>query len=207
MISASPKQTGHFPSISPPRLCADGSGKRADSSARLGITDIEGGFPHSEILGSKPVRGSPKLIAAYHVLHRLSAPRHPPDTLETLDRSHYRCPPHSAAGCRSGCPNPLGIDKRPFLLPKHIRERRGRVRSQLAGMGWEAFAGLRPSGCVSSSRCQIVRHIVGKARRWQTRFRHTRYTSMIAASGGAGRDRTDDLKLAKLPLSQLSYGP
>ena len=26
-------------------------------------------------------------------------------------------------------------------------------------------------------------------------------------TGGAGRDRTDDLKLAKLPLSQLSYGP
>ena len=26
-------------------------------------------------------------------------------------------------------------------------------------------------------------------------------------AGGAGRDRTDDLKLAKLPLSQLSYGP
>ena len=25
--------------------------------------------------------------------------------------------------------------------------------------------------------------------------------------GGAGRDRTDDLKLAKLPLSQLSYSP
>jgi hypothetical protein len=26
-------------------------------------------------------------------------------------------------------------------------------------------------------------------------------------SGGANRDRTDDLKLAKLALSQLSYGP
>ena len=26
-------------------------------------------------------------------------------------------------------------------------------------------------------------------------------------NGGAGRDRTDDLKLAKLALSQLSYGP
>ena len=25
--------------------------------------------------------------------------------------------------------------------------------------------------------------------------------------GGANRDRTDDLKLAKLALSQLSYGP
>ena len=29
------------------------------------------GFPHSEISGLKPVCGSPKLIAAYHVLHRL----------------------------------------------------------------------------------------------------------------------------------------
>ena len=28
-----------------------------------------------------------------------------------------------------------------------------------------------------------------------------------AGNGGARRDRTDDLKLAKLPLSQLSYGP
>ena len=59
----------------------------------FGITEIEGGFPHSEIRGSKVVRTSPRLIAAYHVLHRLLAPRHPPDTLKTLDRSHYRCPP------------------------------------------------------------------------------------------------------------------
>ena len=28
-----------------------------------------------------------------------------------------------------------------------------------------------------------------------------------AKNGGGGRDRTDDLKLAKLPLSQLSYAP
>src|SRR5215212_2908207 len=54
---------------------------------------VEGGFPHSEILGSKLVRSSPRLIAAYHVLHRLSAPRHPPNALMTLDHSHDRCPP------------------------------------------------------------------------------------------------------------------
>ena len=30
---------------------------------------------------------------------------------------------------------------------------------------------------------------------------------MFAKNGGANRDRTDDLKLAKLALSQLSYGP
>ena len=58
----------------------------------LTITDIEGGFPHSEILGSKLVRSSPRHIAAYHVLHRLLAPRHPPDTLKTLDCSHYQRP-------------------------------------------------------------------------------------------------------------------
>src|SRR3712207_6488506 len=57
---------------------------------------VEGGFPHSEIPGSKLVRSSPRLIAAYHVLHRLSAPRHPPNALKTLDHSHDRCPPLSS---------------------------------------------------------------------------------------------------------------
>src|SRR5210317_1885683 len=42
------------------------------------------GFPHSEISGSKPVSGSPKLIAAFHVLHRLPIPRHPPSALSSL---------------------------------------------------------------------------------------------------------------------------
>ena len=50
------------------------------------------GFPHSEILGSKLIRSSPRLIAAYYVLHRLHTPRHPLDALKTLDRSHYQCP-------------------------------------------------------------------------------------------------------------------
>ena len=42
------------------------------------------GLPHSEISGSKPVCGSPKHIAAYHVLHRLLPPSHPPQTLRSL---------------------------------------------------------------------------------------------------------------------------
>ena len=42
---------------------------------RCRITGIR--LPHSEISGSKRVCRSPKLIAAYHVLHRLLAPRHP----------------------------------------------------------------------------------------------------------------------------------
>ena len=38
-------------------------------------------FPHSDIPGSKDICSSPRLFAAYHVLHRLSVPRHPPCAL------------------------------------------------------------------------------------------------------------------------------
>ena len=46
---------------------------------------LSGGFPHSDIHGSKPVPGSPWLNAGYHVLHRLLLPRHPPNALFALD--------------------------------------------------------------------------------------------------------------------------
>ena len=42
------------------------------------------GFPHSEILGSKLMCSSPRLIAACHVLHRLLMPRHSPCALISL---------------------------------------------------------------------------------------------------------------------------
>eukprot|EP00492_Amphilonche_elongata_P001823 TRINITY_DN2174_c0_g1_i1.p2 TRINITY_DN2174_c0_g1~~TRINITY_DN2174_c0_g1_i1.p2 ORF type:complete len:63 (+),score=0.67 TRINITY_DN2174_c0_g1_i1:340-528(+) len=45
------------------------------------ISDKSDGFPHSEIFGSKLIHSSPKLIAVCYVLHRLLAPRHPPNAL------------------------------------------------------------------------------------------------------------------------------
>ena len=42
------------------------------------------GFPHSDIPGSKLVCSSPRLFAAYRVLHRLLAPRHSPCALSSL---------------------------------------------------------------------------------------------------------------------------
>ena len=42
------------------------------------------GFPHSEIDGSSDECSSPSLIAAFHVLHRLEVPRHPPFALSSL---------------------------------------------------------------------------------------------------------------------------
>src|ERR1700689_4605743 len=64
----------HFPGFARTRLCIQ----------RAVYWFYQYGFPHSDIPGSKPVCGSPKLFAAYHVLHRLLAPRHPPYALSSL---------------------------------------------------------------------------------------------------------------------------
>ena len=45
-------------------------------------------FPHSEIFGSLAMCAYPKLIAAYHVLHRLLMPRHSPCALCSLTYCH-----------------------------------------------------------------------------------------------------------------------
>ena len=42
------------------------------------------GLSHSEILGSRVICTYPRLNAAYHVLHRLQEPRHPPYALSYL---------------------------------------------------------------------------------------------------------------------------
>ena len=55
--------------------------------------DLAAGFPHSDIRGSKLTRSSPRLFAACHVLHRLLAPRHPPNALLTLDHLIHKQTP------------------------------------------------------------------------------------------------------------------
>ena len=72
----------HFPGLAHTRLCI----QRAVTRVHLA------GFPHSEILGSKPACGSPRLIAACHVLLRLLAPRHPPRALRILTIEHTYMP-------------------------------------------------------------------------------------------------------------------
>jgi len=64
----------HFPGFARARLCIH--------RAVRGFCPR--GFPHSEISGSMPACGSPKLIAACHVFLRLLLPRHPPCALSSL---------------------------------------------------------------------------------------------------------------------------
>jgi hypothetical protein len=66
---------------------------RALAEAKAKFEGCKGGFPHSEITGSKGARASPVLIAACHVLHRLSTPRHPLEALMrliVLSKTHAR---------------------------------------------------------------------------------------------------------------------
>ena len=64
----------HFPGLARTRLWIQRAVSRVHRD----------GFPHSDIPGSRPVCGFPRLIAAYHVLHRLSMPRHSLYTLTIL---------------------------------------------------------------------------------------------------------------------------
>ena len=59
----------------------------------------QSGFPHSEIPGSKPACGSPRLIAACHVLRRLLAPRHPPHALSSLTIKLAESKVHGSPHC------------------------------------------------------------------------------------------------------------
>ena len=47
------------------------------------------GFPHSDISGSRPVDGSPELIAVFRVLLRLPMPRHPSCARIRLARNFF----------------------------------------------------------------------------------------------------------------------
>ena len=111
------------------------------------------GLPHSEIFGSKPVCGSPKLIAACHVLHRLLAPRHSPYalsslTIKTLELTSAgfrllttgfgtHVPEPGACGPESACVSPVAhcvcvVGKLPFAGYSVVKER-ARLRQGFGG--------------------------------------------------------------------------
>ena len=115
------------------------------------------GFPIRKSPVQSLFGGSPRLIAAYHVLHRLPPPRHPPCALSTLD--------HITPNIRGNRPSNTGIADAANLV-QFVKEHRAR----------------------SARRC-------------------TQCRCTAQPPGGADRDRTGDLWLAKPPLSQLSYSP
>jgi hypothetical protein len=135
------------------------------------------GLPHSEIPGSKPVCGSPRLIAAYRVLRRLSAPRHPPCTLSSLTKLEHSFPGESYRFLPDSVVNELKLWILGSMLP------------------W----------------CDLTLPITHdgtmQPRAYQRFFTKNFGLAYLPRPGGADRVRTDDLRLARAALSQLSYSP
>ena len=135
------------------------------------------GFPHSDIPGSTRICRFPRLFAAYHVLHRLLVPRHPPCALSSLTghpsvlvaltRFSYSVVKDQATTLRSGA----------RVAPRRVRR-----------------------ATPVSSRSSIYRRrgagIVDRAR-----------SLLDARAGGDSGSRTRNLRLAKPALCQLSYIP
>ena len=82
---------------------------------RSNYNELSGGFPHSDIHGSKPIPGSPWLNAGYHVLHRLLLPRHPPNALFALDltQKEQGCTHSRLPGQKQYLPMPHGAGSLP----------------------------------------------------------------------------------------------
>ncbi len=135
------------------------------------------GFPHSEIPGSMPANGSPRLIAASHVLHRRLAPRHPPFALCSLTINLIQ-PLRQIRCIKRTHPAILRFSAQviyPYSIVKEqvSNSRRLNCRPEAQGSGL-------PEG---------------------------KPTALCFNAGGADRDRTDDLLVANQALSHLSYSP
>jgi hypothetical protein len=146
------------------------------------------------------------LIAACHVLHRLSTPRHPSEALMrliVLSKTH-------AWGRRRLLDDPTHALW--FVLARQL----------MSSLDPPSKAG--EPGLTLHSRCQTVRTQCAPGRNsvcfhgsraprrlWRRRMPSSQtdrsFRLLRSVCGGARRDRTDDLMLAKHALYQLSYGP
>src|SRR4029077_20739895 len=180
------------------------------------------GFPHSEIRGSKGARPSPRLFAACHVLHRLSVPRHPPNALKRLIRS-----PSIAHRDQSRHPRPQKppLNTQHFILvlpawPMTIRLLVQRPISRSSAQHKPTAANGQSHSypqCKTTevtnrktklrSRPRPIPVLFPRKRRSRLLLVEPPSRRSLVGSGGADRDRTGDLLLAKQALSQLSYGP
>jgi hypothetical protein len=159
-----------------------------------------GGLPHSEIHGSMPARGSPWLIATCCVLHRLSVPRHPPDALHTLVLNITNAP-RAGESPQGTNYQPARIRQRCIVMTQPAVSPKLRRRPCRVILGHSFSSHVKDPISASADICFLSLRI-SRAGSLKVTVRHS-----ALPPGGGGRDRTDDLMLAKHALSQLSYAP
>ncbi len=181
-----------FPRFPSPRLCV----QRGDDTGDL---RPGAGFPHSEIPGSQPAHGSPRLIAVFHVLHRHLAPRHPPYALSSLtqrdaEKSAFFRITIRLLRCAS-------VHFRAGGSPARGRHPSLRAFPRQSNLP-DAIGPGTPPG--PQSPLAFVPYFA-------IQFRFDRSLSnpirLLSSSGGDDGTRTRDFCLAKAALSQLSYIP
>ena len=143
------------------------------------------GFPHSDIFGSAPVHGSPKLIAVSRVLHRQFAPRHPPLALSSF---------HVMRRIRNSFKIQLEISFKTW--PTYYS-----VINVLSGYP-SAVRWLTSVECLSLYSVRAIQPLSTVS----ILLSLTSFTLFHSSCGDEGT-RTPDLRLAKALLSRLSYIP
>ena len=156
-----------------------------------------GGFPHSEISGSKLICSSPKLIAAYHVLHRLLMPRHSPCALFSLTNKAFALQVLTI----KKSPNWFSIT---VELCRLILEVYFSWNCGVTQIWLNKFPFMLPS-----HNCIIITMFSFQGAFWISLSRNSMKhlspdVSVNLLNGGEYRDRTGDLLLARQALSQLS---
>jgi hypothetical protein len=161
-------------------------------------------FSHSGISGSQPVSGSPELFAAVHALRRLSSPRHPPCALRNLTLSLR----HASSWCTDSDRNPsqtrlksMSPAQSSEVCPHTLRAVLGTSSCHHQTDSLESLGALWMLQNLFS--CQRTVRLL----RLGWRRGHRAVPKSGRKIRGAERDRTDDLRLAKPALSQLSYSP
>jgi hypothetical protein len=183
----------HFPWLAPSSLCI-----------QLEVTPLFAvlGFPIRTSPDQRSVDSSPELFAATHVLHRLLAPRHPPHALSSLLALISFIPAsRRIIETRKSRPRPLLFAAGPedfyFDSIQRLIEtvlRRRYVKASRLRRTWQV---------------SLLRELLTQ-QKLNLPFVCTCQRTLPKTTGktcGADRDRTDDIQLAKLALSQLSYSP
>ena len=175
-----------------------------------------GGLPHSDIRGSTIARISPRLFAACHVLHRLLAPRHPPDALLTLITPHIHRP--RAGPSRTPEPQPKASSAPSQSTSTHAQPHNvqsGQQIYQPTHTHTETHTPQQPrhhsTAATARAPPQLPIHLSmnmpqhsPQGQRHGNQCREARHPSPVRgsrAADGGDRIRTDDPLLAKQALS------
>ena len=191
------------------------------AEAETELEDCKGGFPHSEIAGSKGASASPALIAACHVLHRLSTPRHPSEALQRLIVSQQNpCMDCLMTGKKCHEIRCLVLLARRCLLEPDLKAYEGPVkfflynvnRRRPVGPGRNLFAigswwsqtgsNRRPHACKARALPTELWPLVGALRRAVGDR-----VAAIRGLVGPGRLELPTLRLSGVRSNHLSYGP